>query len=82
MNDLTYLKQGIFTAFFPESKAGEIAFQQILSTTEGTGKIYTMHLKSTLAQLKKAGYKVVKKTKKATKSDFQAIFKEMEILGI
>tara|TARA_R110000868_G_scaffold407230_2_gene688474 strand:- start:35 stop:277 length:243 start_codon:yes stop_codon:yes gene_type:complete len=76
MIDLTYLNQGVFTVFFPESKSGEEAWRKIASKTEGTGKIFTMHLKDTLKQLRNAGFKVAK-AKKPIKADFKAIFKEM-----
>jgi hypothetical protein len=81
MNDLEYLKQGLFTSFFPNTKEGEQAWREIAAQSEGTGKIFTMHLPAVLSQLRKAGFKVAK-SKKATKADFQAIFKEIQALGI
>jgi hypothetical protein len=81
MIDLTYLHQGIFTVFFPESKSGEAAWREIASKTEGSGKIFTMHLKDTLKQLRKAGFTIAK-AKKPTKADFKAIFKEIDALKI
>jgi len=56
--DLTYLKQGLFTAFIPESKSGEDAWRELAKQTEGTGKVLTVHLPAVLAQLHKAGYTV------------------------
>ena len=79
--DLTYLNQGLFTAFFPDSPAGEKVWQEIASETNGTGKIFTMHLKNTLKQLRKAGFKIAQ-AKKTTKSDLTAIFTEMADLGL
>ena len=58
--DLTYTTNGIFTTFYPESKEGEIAYKTILEHTNNTAKILTIHLKSTLQQLRKVGYKVSK----------------------
>jgi hypothetical protein len=81
MIDLTYLNQGLFTVFFPKSKSGEEAWQEIASKTQGTGKIFTMHLKDTLKQLRNAGFTVAK-AKKPTKADFKAIFKEIDALKI
>lgn len=78
--DLTYLNQGLFTAFFPDSPAGEKVWQEIASETNGTGKIFTMHLKNTLKQLRKAGFKITQ-AKKTTKSNLTAIFTEMTDLG-
>lgn len=79
--DLTYLNQGLFTAFFPDSPAGEKVWQEIASETNGTGKIFTMHLKNTLKQLRKAGFKITQ-AKKITKSNLTAIFAEMTDLGL
>jgi len=56
--DLTYLNQGLFTAFIPQSKAGEDAWRELAKQTEGTGKVLTVHLPAILAQLRKAGYTV------------------------
>lgn len=64
--DLTYRTLGLFTAFFAESKQGELAWNEIARQTEGTGKILTTQLKSTLAQLRKAGYKVAKSKNNST----------------
>jgi len=80
-NDLTYLNQGLFTAFFPESPAGDKVWQEIASQTDGTGKIFTIHLKNTLKQLKKAGFKIAK-TKKTTKADWALVYSEMAELGL
>lgn len=61
MVDLTYKNQGLFTAFLPESKAGEEAFRAICKAQgDHTGKVLTIHAKSTIAQLRKAGYSVKK----------------------
>ena len=66
MTDLVYIRQGLFTAFIPETKAGEEAFRQICAAQgDHTGKILTAHVESTLAQLRKAGYSV-KKAKRVT----------------
>jgi hypothetical protein len=77
MTDLTYLKQGLFTTFLPESKQGEEAWREI-DKEHGTGKVFTIHLKQHLNQLRKAGY-VVKKAKKS-KETLGDIFKEMDQL--
>jgi hypothetical protein len=80
-NDLTYSNQGLFTAFYPESPAGEKVWQQIASQTDGTGKIFTIHLKYALKQLGKAGFKIAK-TKKTTKKDWALVYSEMAELGL
>jgi hypothetical protein len=63
--DLTYLKQGLFTAFIAQSKAGENAWREIASQTEGTGKVFTAQLPAVLSQLRKAGYTVKQSEKKS-----------------
>ncbi len=60
MNDIEYIEQGLFSAFLPVSKAGEVAFNQMAEYTEGTGKVLSIHKQSTILQLRQAGYKVGK----------------------
>ena len=60
MNDVEYIDQGLFTAFLPVSKAGEVVFNQMATYTEGTGKVLSIHKQSTIQQLRQAGYKVGK----------------------
>lgn len=70
MTDLTYIDQGLFTAFMPESKAGEDAFRAICKAqVDHTGKVLTAHAKATIAQLRKAGYSVKKQGKVVEISD-------------
>lgn len=64
MADITYSNQGIFTAFLPETKAGEDAFRAICKAQgDHTGKVLSIHAKATIAQLRKAGYSVKKQGK-------------------
>jgi hypothetical protein len=79
--DLTYLKQGLFTAFIPQSKAGEDAWRAIAEQTHGTGKVFTAQLPAVLAQIRKAGYVVrmgASKSKKETEREIAAILTEIE----
>jgi hypothetical protein len=77
MSDLTYLKQGFFTVFFPQSKAGEIAWNELASVTQGTGKIPTIQLPQFLENLRQAGYTVHKvKNRTAAKVELQAILND------
>lgn len=76
MSDLTYLKQGFFTVFFPQSKAGEVAWNELARVTQGTGKIPTIQLPQFLANLRKAGYavhKVKNRTAEEAAAEMQAI---------
>ncbi len=63
--DLTYLKQGLFTAFVPQSKAGEDAWREIANHTGGTGKVFTAQLPSFLREIRKAGYSVTLQKKRS-----------------
>jgi hypothetical protein len=79
--DLTYLKQGMFTAFFPESREGEDAWRAIAKQTEGTGKVFTVQLPAVLAQLRKAGYTVKqteKKNEEWIRAEMAKILKQIE----
>tara|TARA_R110002020_G_scaffold334555_2_gene549799 strand:- start:9940 stop:10197 length:258 start_codon:yes stop_codon:yes gene_type:complete len=73
--DLTYSTSGIFTTFYPESKHGEIIYNEIIEQN-GSSKIYTIHLKNVLYQIKKAGYSV-KKAKKLSKKEADKIMNEI-----
>jgi hypothetical protein len=76
MSDLTFLNQGIFTAFFPQTKAGESAWNEIAKATENTGKVFTAHFPQVLKQLREAGYSVAK-AKKAKPGDLDKILEEV-----
>ena len=76
MRDLTYSKQGFFTVFFAESKAGEVAWNELASVTQGTGKIPTIQLPQFLENLRQAGYavhKVKNRTAAEAEAELQAI---------
>ena len=75
--DLEYITSGLFTTFLPSSKAGEVAYNEMLSHPDTpNAKIYTIHLKNMLYQLKKAGY-TVKKAKKISKKESEKILNEI-----
>ena len=76
MTDLTYINQGLFTAFIPVSKAGETAWNEMAKQTEGTGKVLSVHANATIAQLKSAGYKV-RKAAKQPQIDADALLAEL-----
>lgn len=79
MNDIEYIDQGLFTAFLPVSKAGEVAFNQMAEYTDGTGKVLSIHKQSTIQQLKQAGYKVgkAKQQGKVTAEQADEMLKEL-----
>jgi hypothetical protein len=78
-NDLTYRKQGLFTAFIPETLAGETAWREIAEQTQGTGKVFTAQLPAVLVQLRKAGY-TVRVAKKPTMKEIEEIYKDLAFL--
>lgn len=75
--DLTYLTTGLFTTFFPESKDGEVVYSQMIEQY-GSPKVFTRDLKSTIKQMRDAGYKV-SKAKKPTQS-IDDILNELETI--
>jgi len=59
MADISYrVVDDMFTAFYPNSTAGEEAWRVIAAQNEGTGKVLTGHVESTIRQLRNAGYTV------------------------
>ena len=79
--DITYIDQGLFTAFIPQSKQGEDAFREICRVQgDHTGKVLTIHAKQTIQQLRKAGYKVGKapKQKPMTSDELDNLLTELE----
>lgn len=77
MADLTYLTQGMFTAFFPETKKGKEAWRTIATTPgcEG-GNILTIHLVNVIRQIKRAGLTVAK-ARKVGVDEIDAILNEL-----
>lgn len=61
--DLSYrIVDDMFTAFYPNTLAGEEAWKVIAAQNEGTGKVLSAHVKSTIRQLRDAGYSVAKES--------------------
>jgi len=82
--DLTYLKQGLFTVFVPQSKAGEDAWREIAAHTDGTGKVFTAQLPSFLREIRKAGYSVKQQKKRSSvelEKDMAEIMASLERVG-
>ena len=77
MSDLIYTSNGFFTRFIANTKEGEEAYNEIYRVT-GDGAVRNDHLKQTLNQLRKAGYKVTKaKTDNINISDILSEFDEL-----
>ncbi len=79
MTDLQYIEQGLFTAFVPDSEQGEQVWTDFLKQNNGSNKVLTIHAKSVISQIKKAGY-TVSKAKKVTKSEMNKILAELELI--
>lgn len=78
--DIEWLDQGLFTAFLPMSKEGEMAWNDLAKQTDGTGKVFSFQAKQVIASLRQAGY-TVKKAKnpgKLTDADLDQMMRELE----
>lgn len=76
--DLTYIDGGMFATFIPHSKNGENAWREIASKNDGVAKIFSAHLKSTLAQLRAMGYVVVRERQDNSQEKLDdELFKEL-----
>lgn len=81
-SDLSYIDQGLFTAFIPNTKEGEQAWNELASVTENTGKVLTVQAKQFVYQLRKAGYTVSKaKQSKLSEDDLDKLFDELDGLA-
>lgn len=61
VTDLSYSAiDNMFTAFFANTPAGEQVWKVIAAQSEGTGKVLTAHVESTIRQIRAAGYSVAK----------------------
>lgn len=76
-HDLEYLDCGLFTAFFPVTSEGEKAWAQLADDTDGTGKVLTIHAKSIIMHLRRAGYSV-KKIKTIAKQNVNTMYSEFD----
>lgn len=77
MTDVTYLNQGLFTTFFPQTPAGETAWRTMAATKGGEcGTVLTVHLVNVIRQIRRAGLTVAA-ARKPTSSDLDAIMSEL-----
>lgn len=58
--DLQYKNYGLFTSFYPITEQGRVAWAELAEKTGGTCKVPFHHEKSTIEQLRAAGYIVHK----------------------
>jgi hypothetical protein len=73
--DLSYTTDSMFTTFYPNTKAGELAWNTMANEMGGNARVFNIHAASTIYQLKKAGYIVGKQ--KASKQTLDEILAEL-----
>lgn len=79
--DITYIKDGLFTVFVSASSAGDKLMSQMMSQNGGSNKVPTIQADATIAQIRARGY-VVRKAKPITQKEMDAIFSELNNLGL
>lgn len=75
--DLEYTDSGIFTTFFPVSKQGENAWNELAANTDDTGKVLTIHKDIVITKLRKAGYHIVKATP-VSKKQIESVYEQFD----
>lgn len=75
--DIEYFIDGMFTRFVPNTRAGELAWNE-MAKKEGVAAVLSMHSKSVINQLRNAGYVVAKA--KPVKQSIDEILAELEVL--
>ena len=75
MTDIEYIKDGMFTRFFPNTPAGENAWRE-MAKEDGVAAVLNNQAKSVIYQLRKAGYIVAKakKPEPLTPEEFDELF--------
>lgn len=59
--DLNYRAiDSLFTAFYPNTPEGVVAWNDLAKQTDGTGKVFSIYTANTVRQLRAAGYSVSK----------------------
>ncbi|MBP9786056.1 MAG: hypothetical protein KBC72_00490 [Acinetobacter sp.] len=72
--DLEYADAGLFTRFYPNTKAGEALWRE-MAKDDGVAAVLSIHKKSTLNQIRAAGYTITKA--KPTNLTMDDILKEL-----
>lgn len=60
--DITWLDEGLFTCFIPNTDAGAVPYRQMIEE-DGSPKVLSIHRNRVIAQLRRAGYTVAKARK-------------------
>lgn len=61
MTDIIYIDQGLFFTLLPESDSGVKVWNELAVQNGGNVKLFHMHAKQLIAQLRSGGYKVTKR---------------------
>lgn len=77
--DIEYIDDGMFITFVPNTPEGEQVWRQLAESTDGTGKVFAIHAKQVVQDMRKAGY-TVRKAKPASKKDINKMLKEFDEL--
>lgn len=77
--DIEYIEDGMFITFFANTTEGEHAWRQLAESTDGTGKVFAIHAKQVMQDMRKAGY-TVRKAKPISKKDTDKMLKEFDEL--
>lgn len=78
MADITYTQDGMFTRFYPETKDGEVVWNEMANQMGGTAAVLNFEANKVIAQIRAAGYKVAK-AKKVTQS-IDEILAELDVM--
>lgn len=76
-SDLTYIEDGLFVRFLPETPAGEDAWRQMAAVSDGSGAFLVTQRASIIGQLRAAGYRVTK-SRPTKAGDIDAILAELD----
>lgn len=76
--DLYYTQNEMFTKFVSQTEAGDVAWREMASKdVDNIACVLNIHAKSTIAQLRSAGY-VVAKSPRIKPGEIDAILAELE----
>lgn len=60
MTDIIYIKDGMFTKFFPETPEGEAVWREMANKMNGVAVVLNFEAQRIIYEIRKAGYKVSK----------------------
>lgn len=69
MTDIIYIDQGLFFTLLPESESGVKVWNELAVQNGDNVKLFHIHAKQLIAQLRSGGYKVTKRKPVKVNSD-------------